>query len=46
MNLKKHGLLARCTTKENVKHFPTVMAYKKSHTSHYGRGAYRMASEK
>ena len=45
MNLKRVGLYAHCTTKENVKHFPSSIAYNKNEISKYGRGSYRYASE-
>ena len=45
MNLRRIGLFARCTTKENVKHFPKAITYKKSEITLHGRGSYRMASE-
>lgn len=45
MNLKRHGLLARCTTKDNVQHYPSSITFKENETSKYGRGSYRFASQ-
>ena len=45
MNLRKHGLLALCTTIENVKHYPKAVTFHKNEVTIYVRGSYRMASE-
>lgn len=45
MNLKRNGLLERCTTKDNVRHYPKAIIYQKKDTSQFGRGSYRFASE-
>ena len=45
MNLKKNGLFARCTTNDNVRHYPKAITFQKQETREFGRGSYRFASE-